>query len=138
MDVKKISGGTENTAFQLNTEPINTETSYVISPSFEQKISSAPENVKNAAYRILGISQNIGGNVDIEEFRKIMEEVNNSLKDIGLYLSFDKIGDLPVVKVKDVSGKVIKIFPPEEVGKILKRISTFFEVLVELMISKRV
>ncbi len=74
--------------------------------------------------------------IGFEQMKKIIEEVNSKIKSLGIFLAFDKIGNLPVVKVVSHTGEVIKIFPPEEVGRILERVSLFFDMLFKFIISK--
>ncbi len=74
--------------------------------------------------------------ISLEQMKKIIEEVNSKIKSLGIFLAFDKIGNLPVVKVVSHTGEVIKIFPPEEVGRILERVSLFFDMLFKFIISK--
>jgi uncharacterized FlaG/YvyC family protein len=74
--------------------------------------------------------------VNFEQIQKIIEEVNSKLKSLGIFLAFDKIGNLPVVKVVSHTGEVIKVFPPEEVGRILERVSLFFDMLFRFIISQ--
>ncbi len=137
MEVKKINVG--NIEGQ-NEIVVRNAGEQIVSPG-AQRLSQTdiPENVKGAAEKIIKVAENVGKNsVNLEDFRKIIEQLNDSLKNLGIYLAFDRVGELPVVKVKDETGKVIRTFPPEEVGRILHRINTFFEVLVELIISKKV
>jgi uncharacterized FlaG/YvyC family protein len=74
--------------------------------------------------------------VNFEQMQKIIEEVNSKLKSLGIFLAFDKIGNLPVVKVVSHTGEVIKVFPPEEVGRTLERVSLFFDILFRFIISQ--
>ena len=74
--------------------------------------------------------------VNFEQIQKIIEEVNSKVKSLGIFLAFDKIGNLPVVKVVSHTGEVIKVFPPEEVGRILERVSLFFDILFKFIISQ--
>jgi uncharacterized FlaG/YvyC family protein len=77
-----------------------------------------------------------GGSIDVEQMQKIIEAVNSKLQFLGIFLAFDKIGNLPVVKVVSHTGEVIKVFPPEEVGRILERVSLFFDILFDFIISQ--
>ena len=139
MDVKKIVEGSIEFRKDISVNTVDAS-EQIIPPKAKQLIhADVPESVKGAAEKIFKVAENVRRNsVDLEDFQKIVEQLNESLKNIGIYLAFDKVGELPVVKVKDKSGKVIRTFPPEEVGRILQRINTFFEVLVELIISKKV
>jgi FlaG protein. len=76
--------------------------------------------------------------VNLDEIKKIIDEVNSKIKSLGIFLAFDRVGDLPVVKVVSHTGEVIKIFPPEEVGRILERVSLFFDILFKFIISQYV
>ena len=75
---------------------------------------------------------------NLDEIKKIIDEVNSKIKSLGIFLAFDRVGDLPVVKVVSHTGEVIKIFPPEEVGRILERVSLFFDILFKFIISQYV
>lgn len=76
--------------------------------------------------------------VDYQELKKLIEEISPKLENVGIFLSFDRIGNIPIVRVKDVTGKVIKVFPKEEMAELMRRIRLFFDVLTELLLNKKV
>lgn len=94
--------------------------------------------VKEAIKHIEKVKSSIPSVMDYEELKKIIEDVAPRLEDVGIFFSFDKIGEVPVVKVKDISGKVIKVFPKEEIAELVNRIRLFFEVLTELLLNRKV
>jgi uncharacterized FlaG/YvyC family protein len=98
------------------------------------------ENVKKVIGDLNSIKSKyvagVSGSIDFEQMQKIIEAVNSKLQSLGIFLAFDKIGNLPVVKVVTHTGEVIKVFPPEEVGRILERVSLFFDILFDFIISQ--
>ncbi len=94
------------------------------------EIDRAVEDIKSIAVSIKK------ENIDFEEFKKLIDSINEKLRSVGIYLSFDNVASIPFVRVKTASGEVIKVFPPEEVVKLMARIKLFFETLVEIILSK--
>jgi uncharacterized FlaG/YvyC family protein len=98
------------------------------------------ENVKKVIGDLNSIKSNyvasVGSPIDVKQMQEIIESVNSKLQSLGIFLAFDKIGNLPVVKVVTHTGEVIKVFPPEEVGRILERVSLFFDILFDFLISQ--
>lgn len=102
------------------------------------RLASSESEVKKAVDYIQGLKNSLPESIDYDELKKIIEEITPKLKEVGLFLSFEKIGDVPIVKVKDISGKVIKTFPREEVAELIRRIKIFFDVLTDLLLSRKI
>lgn len=103
-------------------------------------MKSIPENVKNTINELEEMRNYVVSQkteMTVEEMQKIIESINSKIKDLGIYLAFDREGNVPVVKVVDVqSGKVVKVFPPKEITGIFQRINEVFDILVGFILEK--
>lgn len=129
MDVKRMNEAIENGTIQFLQQQVI------------GWLSKQPESeirVKDVVNQIQDFNKNIPSVADYGELKKLIEDVSPKLEDIGIFFSFDKIGDVPIIRVKDISGKVIKVFPAEEMAKLINRIRLFFDVLTDLLLNTRV
>ncbi|MCX7734604.1 MAG: flagellar protein FlaG [bacterium] len=115
---------------QVN-KTVNIQTTPVSSNEGDEKIRSTVDYIQN-------LKNKTPDSVDYQELKKLIEEISPKLENVGIFLSFDKIGNIPIVRVKDVTGKVIKVFPKEEMAELMRRIRLFFDVLTELLLNKKV
>lgn len=99
---------------------------------------SSLESIRRVVEHVRQVGERFQGSVDVQKLREIVEEISPKLKEVGLFMSFERVGDVPVIKIKDVSGKVVKVFPKEEIAELMHRVRLFFDVLVELLMSARV
>jgi uncharacterized FlaG/YvyC family protein len=101
--------------------------------------NSIPENIKNTINELKMMQNSVVSQkeITVEEMQKIIESINSKIKDLGIYLAFDKEGNIPVVKVIDVRNrKVVKVFPPKEITDIVRRINEVFDILVGFILKK--
>lgn len=120
MDVKKIGAEYENFPGTL--------------------LKSLPENVKNTVNELKQMQNRVvsqKAEMTVEEMQKIIESMNSKIKNLGIYLAFDREGNVPVVKVVDVqSGKAVKVFPPKEITSVIQRINEVFDILIGFILKK--
>lgn len=115
---------------QVN-KTVNIQTTPVSSNESDEKIRATVDYIQN-------LKNKTPDSVNYQELKKLIEEISPKLENVGIFLSFDKIGNIPIVRVKDVTGKVIKVFPKEEMAELMRRIRLFFDVLTELLLNKKV
>lgn len=115
---------------QVN-KTVNIQTIPISSNESDEKIRATVDYIQN-------LKNKTPDSVDYQELKKLIEEISPKLENVGIFLSFDKIGNIPIVRVKDVTGKVIKVFPKEEMAELMRRIRLFFDVLTELLLNKKV
>ncbi len=124
MDTRKIEVGSDltgNSMSNLNVKP--------------ERVGS--EVVQSAIDSVKAFSDGFANRtISFDEFAEIIDELNKKLGEIGIYLSFKKIGNIPIVEVKDVQGNVIRTFPQEELARLLARLDIFFDVLTDIILSK--
>ncbi|MDW8086605.1 MAG: flagellar protein FlaG [Candidatus Calescibacterium sp.] len=115
---------------QVN-KTVNIQTTPISSNESDEKIRATVDYIQN-------LKNKTPDSVNYQELKKLIEEISPKLENVGIFLSFDKIGNIPIVRVKDVTGKVIKVFPKEEMAELMRRIRLFFDVLTELLLNKKV
>ncbi|MCS7214124.1 MAG: flagellar protein FlaG [Candidatus Calescibacterium sp.] len=115
---------------QVN-KTVNIQTTPISSNESDEKIRATVDYIQN-------LKNKTPDSVNYQELKKLIEEISPKLENVGIFLSFDKIGNIPIVRVKDVTGKIIKVFPKEEMAELMRRIRLFFDVLTELLLNKKV
>lgn len=129
MDVSKINEEIESSVIQFLRQQVLGRLGD--QPASEVKVREVVDQIRD-------FNKNIPSVMDYEDLKKLIGDVSPKLRDIGIFFSFDKIGDFPVVRVKDVSGKVIKVFPSEQIAELVNRIRLFFDVLTDLLLNSKV